>query len=339
MFSPRPWGVLSLAPFFPDMSSLSSPVGEAWMTGNQSVFADGPFAGRQLGQAWPAMPAAWRGAAIPAAGLFPILTKFIFSEDKLSLQVHPDDAYAAKHEAAAGGIGKTEMWYALRSRPGAEVLAGFKPGVTALSFREAMVNGNAEDCLEHVPLAEGESIFIPARTAHTIGPGFVLCEIQQHSDLTYRLYDYNRLDAEGRARELHIDKALAVVRFGQQTCGKPEPVRIDREGAKETYIVACRYFATEKWEFSSPISRSTLGDRFEVLILLDGTGEIAWDGGRTAYARAHTYLFPASLGTYRLLPTSHTSLLRTFVPGDRMDFEDYFAQRGVGKSDWARLMR
>jgi mannose-6-phosphate isomerase len=339
MFSPRPWGVLSLAPFFPEMSSLGSPVGEAWMTGNESVFADGPFARRKLGDVWPEMPTDWRGTAVTGSGLFPILTKFIFSDDKLSVQVHPGDDYAAKHEKAAGGVGKTEMWYAVRSRPNAEVLAGLKPGVTAESFKKAIEDGTAEDCLQHVPLREGEAIFIPARTAHTIGPGLVLCEIQQHSDLTYRVFDYNRRDAQGRTRDLHIEKALDVMRFGAQTCGKLEPVRVDHAGAEETIIVACRYFATEKWDFSGPITRSTSPERFDILIFLEGDGEIAWDGGQAGYKRAHTYLFPASLGTYRLLPTSHTSLLRTFVPGDKMDFEGYFAQRGVSKSDWSKIMR
>jgi mannose-6-phosphate isomerase len=321
------------------MSQLAEPIGEAWMTGSESVFADGPYAGRKLGEAWPQMPADWRGTSIPPGGVFPILTKFIFSEEKLSVQVHPDDEYAVKHEASAGGVGKTEMWYVLRARPGAEVLAGLKPHVTREEFKQAIADGSAEACLEHVPLSEGEAIFIPARTAHTIGPGLVLCEIQQHSDLTYRVFDYNRRDAHGRARELHVDKALAVTRFGPQNCGKLKPVRMEREEAKESYFIACRYFATEKWEFAAPISRITSDERFELLIVLQGSGDIAWHTGRAAYGPAQSWLLPAALGTYGLLPASYTSLLRTYVPGDAMDFERYFAERGVKREDWARLIR
>ena len=338
-FSPRPWGALSLAPLFPQMAHLAQPIGEAWMTGNDSVFSNGPYARRRLGEAWPEMPVEWRGTSIRRSGVFPILTKFIFAEEKLSVQVHPDDEYASKHEAAAGGVGKTEMWYALRARPGAEVLAGLKPEVTRDKFQQAIADGTAEDCLEHVPIKEGEAIFIPARTAHTIGPGLVLCEIQQHSDLTYRVFDYNRRDSNGRTRELHIDKALAVMRFGTQNCGKLQPARFEHAGARESFFIACPYFATEQWDFESAISRSTSRDRFELLIMLKGSGRISWSEGEAEYGPAQAWLLPAALGTYGLNPASYTSLLKTCVPGSTMNFERYFAERGVSKQDWARLIR
>lgn len=338
-FSPRPWGALSLAPLFPQMAQLAHPVGEAWMTGNESVFANGPYVGRKLREAWPEMPVEWRGTLASRSGVFPILTKFIFAEEKLSIQVHPDDEYASKHEGAAGGVGKTEMWYTLAARPGAEVLAGLKPEVTREKFQQAITDGTAEDCLEHVPLSEGEAIFIPARTAHTIGSGLVLCEIQQHSDLTYRVFDYNRRDASGRTRELHIDKALAVMHFGAQDCGKLQPARYEYAGAKESFFVACRYFATERWDFASAISRTTSRERFDLLIVLKGSGCIVWRGGEAEFGPAQAWLFPAALGTYQLNPASYTSLLKTFVPGDSMNFDHYFAERGISRKDWARLIR
>ncbi|HKQ86338.1 MAG TPA: type I phosphomannose isomerase catalytic subunit, partial [Candidatus Acidoferrales bacterium] len=284
-----------MAPVFPQMAHLAQPIGEAWMTGNDSVFSNGPYARRRLGEAWPEMPVEWRGTSIRRSGVFPILTKFIFAEEKLSVQVHPDDEYASKHEAAAGGVGKTEMWYALRARPGAEVLAGLKPEVTRDKFQQAIADGTAEDCLEHVPIKEGEAIFIPARTAHTIGPGLVLCEIQQHSDLTYRVFDYNRRDSNGRTRELHIDKALAVMRFGAQNCGKLQPARFEHAGARESFFIACPYFATEQWDFESAISRSTSRDRFELLIILKGSGRISWSEGEAEYGPAQAWLLPAAL--------------------------------------------
>ena len=339
IFSPRPWGSLSLAPLFPQMSRLSEPIGEAWMTGNESTFTNGPYAGRKLGEAWREMPVEWRGTSVSSRGVFPILTKFIFAEEKLSVQVHPDDEYAARYEASAGGVGKTEMWYALRARPGAEVLAGLKHDVTREKLQRAIADGTAEDCLEHVPLSAGEAIFIPARTAHTIGAGLVLCEIQQHSDLTYRVFDYNRRDAQARARELHIDKALAVMRFGEQTCQKLEPVHIEDANAQEDFFVSCRYFATDKWTFDRPITRSTSSERFELLIVLEGAGEIAWGNNKADYGLAQTWLLPAALGTYQLNPASYTSLLRAYVPGESMNFAEYFAERGVKKQDWARLIR
>src|SRR5580658_5993956 len=149
-------------------------------------------------------PETRRRVATNAAGMgadtgatFPLLVKFLFPEDKLSVQVHPDDDYAARHEPAAGGRGKTEMWYAMRAREGSEVMVGLKAGVDREKFRRAIADGSAEECLRHITLRAGEAIFVPAGTAHTIGAGFVLCEIQEHSDVTYRVYDYNRRDAKG----------------------------------------------------------------------------------------------------------------------------------------------
>jgi mannose-6-phosphate isomerase len=205
-FSLRPWGARSLAPLFPAKTNLADPIGEAWMTGNESRFVDGPFADRTLGEVWPTMPAEWAGTDADRNAAFPLLVKFIFAEEKLSVQVHPNDAYAAQHEN--GGRGKTEMWYILRAQPGAEVLAGLKPDVTRDSFRGMIENGTAENALVHLPLRAGDAVFVPAGTAHTIGAGLMLCEIQEQSDTTYRVYDYNRRDAQGHSRELHVEKAL-----------------------------------------------------------------------------------------------------------------------------------
>ena len=132
-------------------------------------------------------------------------------------------------------------------------------------------------------MREGDAIFVPAGTAHTIGAGLVLCEIQEHSDLTYRVYDYNRRDAKGRARELHIEKALEVIRFGKQSGGKIEPVSITRGKVTETFFVSCRYFATEKWEFAESVAATTSPEHFDLMIILEGAGNFAWGDSRAAY--------------------------------------------------------
>jgi mannose-6-phosphate isomerase len=328
------------------MSNLPEPVGEAWMTGNECRFATGPFAGKTLGDAWPEMPPEWTGTrACPPTGrraergaIFPLLVKFIFAEEKLSVQVHPDDDYASRHEHAAGGRGKTEMWYAIRARPGAEVLAGMKPGVTLDAFKRAIAEGTAEDCLEHVPLRAGDAVFIPSGTAHTIGPGLVLCEIQQHSDLTYRVYDYNRRDAHGRARPLHIQKALDVIRFGEQTGGKIDPLRVQRGPVTQTYFASCPYFATEKWEFAGSIGASAAPEHFDLLIFLEGQGTIAWGQESAAYAPAQIWMLPAALGPFALAPGAPTSLLRTYVPSDPAEFARRLAAQGVPEAQSARLV-
>ncbi|HWZ53483.1 MAG TPA: type I phosphomannose isomerase catalytic subunit [Candidatus Acidoferrales bacterium] len=338
IFSPRPWGSLSLSPLFPEKTNLTEPLGEAWMTGSDCRFASGPFAGQKLGAAWSTMPAEWTGTLAERSGLFPLLVKFIFAEDKLSVQVHPDDEYARQHENAACGRGKTEMWYALRAGPGAEVLVGLKPHVTLDQFKRSLADGSTEDCLEHVPLRAGDAIFVPAGTAHTIGPGLVLCEIQEHSDLTYRVYDYNRRDAEGRARELHIEKALDVIRFGEQRGGKIDPVHVTRGRVEETHFVACRYFATEKWGFSESVTAATSREHFDLMIILEGTGQFEWDDSRAEYAPAQVWMFPAALGEYGIKPSARTALLRTYVPRDSGEFMSRLKERGVPESELSRLV-
>jgi mannose-6-phosphate isomerase len=338
IFSPRPWGSLSLAPFFPEKSNLKEPLGEAWMTGSECRFASGPFEGKALGSVWPEMPIEWAGTKADRGSAFPLLVKFIFSEDKLSVQVHPDDEYAARHEKAAGGRGKTEMWYAVRAHAGAEVLVGLKAGATCEKFEQAIGDGTAEECLERIAMREGDAIFVPAGTAHTIGAGLVLCEIQEHSDLTYRVYDYNRRDAKGRARELHIEKALEVIRFGKQSGGKIEPVRIARGPLTETFFVSCRYFATEKWEFAESVAAATSGKHFDLMIILEGTGKFAWHDSSAEYSPAQVWIIPAALGAYRIEPSSRTALLRTYVPSGADEFLRRLKDSGVEESQWSRLV-
>jgi mannose-6-phosphate isomerase len=341
IFSPRPWGVRSLAPFFPEKANLTEPLGEAWLTGSECIFANGSFAGQKLGEVWPKMGADWAGRAVAKDGPFPLLVKFIFAAEHLSVQVHPDDAYARAHERLPGGEparGKTEMWYAVSAQPGSEVLLGLREDVTREGLERAIAEGTAEHCLEHVPMTAGDVIFVPAGTAHTIGGGLVLCEIQEHSDLTYRVYDYKRRDAQGRSRELHIAKALEVMRFGAQMGGKVTPARVRRDGMEETFYVACKYFATEKWDFASRGGETTSPEHFELLAILQGNGEISWSGGCTAYAPAQVWLLPAALGKYELAAGTPTSLLRTFVPQDPKDFARLAEERGVDRAAAARLV-
>jgi mannose-6-phosphate isomerase len=320
------------------MSGLAEPIGEAWMTGNESRFADGPFAGETLAQAWPAMPPEWTGTAAARGPIFPLLVKFIFTEEKLSVQVHPDDLYAVRHERAAGGRGKTEMWYALRARPGAEVMVGLRPDVTRESFRDAIKKGAAENCLQRVPVNEGNAFFVPAGAAHTIGPGLVLCEIQQHSDLTYRVYDYNRRDAQGRARPLHVEKAMEAICFGPQRGGKAEGVSIERGAVRKTFLAGCRYFATEKWQFAGSARAQSSREHFDLLIVLEGRGEIHFGGGCADYGPAQVWMIPAALGEFEIKPNSHTSLLRSYVPASLEALARELAEAGVGEAERSRLV-
>jgi len=320
------------------MSNLIEPIGEAWMTGNESRFANGPFEGKTLGEVWPHISSDWAGTSLERSSDFPLLVKFIFPEDKLSVQVHPDDAYAARHEQAAGGRGKTEMWYVVAARPGAKVLVGLKSDVTREHFTRSISEGTAENCLDAIALGPGDGIFVPAGTAHTIGPGFVLCEIQQSSDLTYRVYDYNRRDANGQSRPLHIEKALDVMRFGKQSAGKITPVATKRGHLAETHYAVCRYFATEHWSFALGVEAASLPERFDLLVFLEGRGHIGWGAQRAAYRPAEVWLIPAALGSFELLPEVRTSLLRTYVPGDLKELKQRLSERGVSEAQWLSLV-
>ena len=312
-------------------------MGEAWLTGNECRFATGEFAGRTLGEVWPEMPEEWTGTRLRGLERIPLLVKFIFPEEKLSVQVHPDDVYAEQYEAAAGGTGKTEMWYVVTARQGAELRVGLKPGVTPESFRRAIAEGAAEDCLERVAVRAGDAVFVPPGTAHTICPGVVLCEIQQHSDITYRVFDYNRVGADGKPRPLHIRQALSVMRFGEQSGGRCEPVRVTHGAITETFFAACRHFAAERWEFRERIAAVTSPERFDLLVFLEGKGTIEFADGTEAYAPAEVWMLPAGLGAYQLVPESATTLLSTYVP-DLHDIVRRLAEERVEEAAWSRVV-
>ena len=319
IFSPRIWGARSLAPLFPEKSNLAEPLGEAWLTGLDCRIAResfaGPFAGKTLGEAWREMPPEWRGKRFTPEGVFPLLVKFIFPTEKLSIQVHPDDAYAAIHERAAGGRGKTEMWHIVSAESGAQVLLGLNPGVGKQQFLEGLEKHTLESLLHHQEVSAGDTIFVPAGTPHTIGPGMVICEVQQTSDLTYRVYDYGRVDSSGKQRELHIEKALDVTKFGGSLPGgKVAPLPLPDQQVKKTLLAACPFFATERWEFSSAAQSASATSHFELFVVLEGSGRLAWQNGAAPYSRGECWFIPASLGQFRFESDRETSLIRTYVP-------------------------
>ena len=336
---PRIWGMRSLAPLFPEKSNLPEPIGEVWLTGVDCKIATGPFAGKTLGEAWRQMPPEWRGTRFCEPGDFPILVKFIFPNDKLSIQVHPDDDYAAAHEKAAGGRGKTEMWHVLSAEPGSSVLVGLKPGVTRESFLRALEDHTLEEQFQRHAVQAGDTYFVPARTPHTIGPGMVICEVQEYSDLTYRVYDYGRLDASGRPRELHIEKALEVIDFKTRPFApfrRDDPM--DEFGmAYVFYLAACRYFCVEKWELDVA-RKNTDSSRFELFTTLKGGCEIQWDDGECSVAMGETWFFPAALGKYALIPDKDESeILHMYVP-DLPGFKKMIAAKGYSEEDRRRFI-
>lgn len=313
---PRIWGARSLAPIYPNKINLPEPIGEAWLTGPLCEIWTGSLKGT-LNSAWQKMPPKWRGtnfAAQPNVSDFPLLVKFLFPIDQLSIQVHPSDAYASQNEAP-GSCGKTEMWHAISTDPGATLLLDLTPKVDRQKFQAAIEKGGLENFFERLSVFAGDTFYVPAGTPHTIGAGVVFCEVQQNSDLTYRLYDFHRVDAQGNPRQLHIDKAMAVIDFARRNGGKVAPLALPSSGgAKKSLLAVCPYFASERWEFSVSCKANSDSTRFELLIILGGSGNVEWDGGSCSYRQGECWFVPARLGQFSLTPATTTSILRTYVP-------------------------
>jgi mannose-6-phosphate isomerase len=238
-----------------------------------------PNTDRKIGEVW-----------FEHAGPLPLLVKFLFTSDRLSVQVHPDDEYAAKHENSRG---KTEMWHVLRAEPGAQIAVGLREKLTRERLRDAALSGEIEHFLNWTEVQPGQTIFIPAGTVHAIGAGLALCEIQQYSDITYRLYDY------GRPRELHLARAEEVAII--ETYQAPP--------AREGYLVDCPYFAVQQAEFSRETLLKPRDDRLELLVILEGEGDI---GGRS-YCAGETWLIPAGGTPFTVGPRVRTCALRAFA--------------------------
>ena len=337
VFSPRPWGARSLAPLFPDKTNLADPLGEAWLTSVDCRIATGPYKDKKLGAAWREMPPEWRGTKLATLENFPILVKFLFPTEKLSIQVHPNDAYASAHEQAAGGRGKTEMWHVVAAQPDARLLLGLNPGVTKEAFEAQLGSLSLEKLFRSYSVKKGETFFVPAGQPHTLGAGMVICEVQQYSDLTYRLYDYGRVGPDGKPRDLHIAKALEVMNFENAADCRVKSLPIPSHDALKLFLAGCPYFATERWEYSSDFISNTSATHFDVLVILSGHGTLSWQNGEAKYQTGQCWLMPASLGRFEMKPKENTSVIRTYVP-DMTVLHDELRAEGIAETKLANVL-
>jgi mannose-6-phosphate isomerase len=295
-FSPRPWGRKDLRPWY-ESTGTAEKVGEAWLTGPESVVETGALTGQTL-----AAVAAESAEALlgPGDGAeFPLLVKLLFPSDKLSVQVHPDDAHA---QAMGQPRGKTECWYVLEAEPGATIMLGLKPGATADVVRAAIASGTLEEWMEFVPVSVGDMVFVDAGTVHAIGPGVVLLETQQTSDTTFRMYDY------GRPRELHVEQALKVMKT-HTAAGKVAPVKMDGF----TRLIAQKYFVVDRYDVAAgsdvvipiavPGCLVGLGGSATVI----GSGEVELPQGQAV-------VVPASVGEVKVRSEVGASFVRCFAP-------------------------
>ena len=287
-FSERVWGKRDLRPWYAD-TGTAEPVGEAWLTGPQCVVETGPFAGRTLAS-----------VATELGGEFPLLVKLLFPAEKLSVQVHPDDAQA---QALGETRGKTECWYALEAWPGAGVALGLKPGVDAAAVKAAIANGTLESLVEWVPVSVGDMLFVDAGTVHAIGPGVVLLETQQTSDVTYRLYDY------GRPRELHLEKGLQVIK-PRTAAGKVPPKKMDGF----TRLIEQKYFVVDRLDFGQVTEASISFDGPGCLVGLAGRTVVSTPEGEVVLNPGQAVVVPEPAGGVIVDTDTGVSFLRCVAP-------------------------
>ncbi|MHB1022837.1 MAG: type I phosphomannose isomerase catalytic subunit [Acidobacteriaceae bacterium] len=298
-FSPRIWGVDSLAPWY-DVPGQSEPIGEAWLTGDQCVVENGPCKGLALSQAIQQNAVAILGDGHEGESQFPLLMKVLFPREKLSVQVHPDDAMAQKYGDPRG---KTECWYALEAQPDATVALGLKPGATQEKVASAIADHTLEGLLDWLPVHKGDMFFVDAGTVHAIGPGSVLLETQQNCDLTYRMYDY------GRPRELHLEKSFEAMKVHTQA-GRVQPKHQD--GAE--VLIDAPYFRVERIVVKPGEENGALAahpGKAQILFTAKGTGKMTGDGFEpVALSRGRVAIVPAASTAWQMDAAEEMEIFR-----------------------------
>jgi mannose-6-phosphate isomerase len=299
-FHERVWGTRDLRPYFTRVVE-GEPIGEVWLTGDACRVSSGPLEGRTLGELAAQHGAAFTGEAAMQPDRFPLLIKFLFPRQKLSVQVHPDDARA--HEIGEF-CGKTECWYVVRSLPGAQVGLGLRPGINAEMFRMAIEKNQAEHMLNWLDVHAGEMIYVDAGTVHAIGPDAIIVETQQNCDLTYRLYDY------GRPRQLHLEQGLAAMR------DHTHAGRVQRQSVEDhELLIAAPRFIVEQYTIKAPVTLSPTPSSVQVLVALDG-GAIVTCANEPSISmmRGDAVIVPASSPAVTLSPQWSAEVLRMRLP-------------------------
>jgi mannose-6-phosphate isomerase len=269
-----------------------------------SVVAEGPHAGATLQALADAHGAKLLGTAPLArsGARVPVLAKLLDAAQDLSVQVHPGDAYAQRHHAQDGGFGKTESWLVLHAEADAEVVWGLTRPADAEEVRAAIRDGTLSVLLRRVHVRAGDAVHNPAGTVHAVGAGLMIYELQQASDLTYRLWDHGRVGADGRPRELHLTHGLAVADLSAQ--GAPHPSPVHRADGWTTRA-DCAYYRLDETQVRSRLAAETDGEAMHVLTVLDGAPVLAWSGGRTPMSAGGTAVLPAAMGAYALEGSGH----------------------------------
>lgn len=314
VFKDYPWGGRNLATVLgrvlPD-----GIVAESWdiaaHPNGSSTVSNGPLTGKTLPEVMDLLGEALVGSNSAQAlelGRFPLLIKLLDANRWLSVQVHPDDAYGLAHE---GEFGKTEMWVVLHAEPGAELIYGFRRGVSRDAYRAVIGTERSADVLHRVAVKAGDVIFVPAGAVHALGPGIIVAEIQQNSDTTYRIYDW------GRPRPLHLDQAMAVLNFDLVEPGPAQPrLLMEEDGLRIEQLVNCQYFETERVALPAGSEYYGMcdGTTFEIWAVIQGKVTVDADAPPIQLNAVQWVLLPADLGDYQITAEEDAVLLRTLAP-------------------------
>lgn len=326
------WGGRNLARWLKPLLP-GARVGETWEAWEGCVIENGAHAGRTLQNL---IDRDAEGILGPAGDKrFPLLFKFIDAQDDLSVQVHPDDARAQAMEHQP--FGKTEAWYILDAEPDAKLILGFQRAVESEEVVAALKHKNLIDLLASVSVQRGDVVFVPAGTVHAIGKGIVLAEIQENSDITYRLYDWDR---QGKGRELHIDQSLRVFSGRRVEAPKIPPLVLHHAQFDERFLVACRYFALTLCAIDERADGLTTNGKFQIVSIIAGAADIRFGPGfasRVSAGQGQTLVLPARLGAYTVQSTQPCQMLRAFVPDLKTEIVDPLLKAGYSAAAVARL--
>jgi mannose-6-phosphate isomerase len=288
----------------------SNITGESWelstVEGDVSFVANGEWKGKSLTEIINSFPDEILGTAVHTrfGKQFPLLFKYLDAREDLSIQVHPNDELAKKRH---NSFGKTEMWYIMHADDNARIIVGFKENSNAEEYLENLENKTLLSILDDVKVKSGDVFFLETGTVHAIGAGLVVAEIQQTSDITYRLYDFDRVDANGNTRELHVDLALEAINYNKVETKKSYTTKSNQSNT----VVDCRYFTTNFIPLDGAISVSKSGESFTVYMCVDGSFEIEYNNSKTRYIKGDTVLIPAAMNAFIL--NGKASILEIYI--------------------------
>jgi len=301
-------------------SHLQKPIGagddyaESWELadhGNdQSRVLGGPLADTTLRQLMQSHPHELLGRQ---SGLtqFPLLIKFLDANDWLSLQVHPDDELARQFDPHENG--KTEAWVILDAQPESRICAGLKPGVDAAALRQGLQTGDIEELLHLIPVKPGDCVFVPAGTVHALGPGILLAEIQQQSNLTFRLHDWGRVDADGQPREIHVEQSIECTDFNRGPVSPVTPITLSDQTHVFEDLIRCPYFVVRRHRALEPFE-IVMSEQFRILMFLEGTAVVKTPGGAIPARLGTTVLIPAESNRVEIVPNGRVQVLEILCP-------------------------